>query len=223
MGYALTILDESVSDEEADLWIDVKTMAVLRRCMSYVGMVARGYSWGDIPIDALFDEYMSRVPGHPVQGTEASFEAEAGWYSSPEKRVLGRWRPSCSDAPGETWPKPGIAVHKLCDNGFWFVTPDECREALAAWTVHLCRFRADSGSASRSHLRCLPDPMPADSEHGEHESRQSPDPTAAAIDDLGAAVLGREEQSPVSWLPETWASWLEFLDRAARHGGFQVH
>jgi hypothetical protein len=82
------------------------------------------------------DEHFEQVPmegwtdaeGRPIMACGDPITEEGKAFVEQQQRSLS-WRPE----------RPGIPMHKLCDNSGWHVTRDECQEALAAIKAWLDR------------------------------------------------------------------------------------
>jgi hypothetical protein len=71
----------------------------------------------------------------PLEAVFAADEANRETLESLNDLCMA-WRPTrWNHAKRRYVPLPGIAYHKLCSNEYWFITAEECREALEAWTT----------------------------------------------------------------------------------------
>ena len=133
MGCSLHVIasENATFGEEGHLWLSWSVMGGISEWMRSCGMLYCRYSRDDLP----------RFPTHEEfgRGGEAAVvRSGPDWESDPDPHnkalsAYRRWRPAQENGQ----PQPGIAAHKLCSNEAWWVTPEECREALEAYQRHI--------------------------------------------------------------------------------------
>lgn len=153
MGYDLYIIGGAgLTQDEYYFRANISAMSLLRGVMASLGMLATAYSDDDVPREECYNEFLRSFCG---DGRRTPEEADLEWYGEGS-RALRHWRPTSPDPlSGEARPQWGIAVHKLCSNGFWRVEADECREALIAWEAAVGEVSAPAREVTRQDLREL--------------------------------------------------------------------
>jgi hypothetical protein len=192
--------------------------------MRQLGMLACDYRNADVPTEAAFESFMARVPGHPPKGSEAWDEAAGNWYSSPEHRALNRWHPQL--AWPWLWnptPQPGIAMHKLYSNSMWVVTAVECEEALAAWERSCCGALMESARQSDSRQRDLIDGLWMKASAEGEDDLWGLGAMGRLFGQMENASFGHRGAVPPACTFDHWVAWLDYLECAAGHEGFEVH
>lgn len=101
----------------------------------------------------------------------------------------------------------GIPWWKFSSNDGWIVTPEECRQALAAFAAH-------TEGEVRATLLETTDPGP---DGVRNKARLTAEMVITALGGLSATEDAEEGIDP-----EYWAQWLEFLRAGAAHDGFEV-
>ncbi len=181
------------------------TMALLRASMRKFGMSAWGYEQPELDIFGYHEYRGWQGPGNEPAEVYSKRSAES-WLAETGTLAPVVWRPTATDPEsGLCTPLKGIADHKLTgDAVFWWVTTNECEEALDAW---------------RAAVREACDP--------DNEEQVSSFITSAL--DKVVKRLGYDKKrlivaprSGAELLP-VWQEWLAFLARGANERGFQVH
>lgn len=101
--------------------VSASGMAALLTWMDRHGMLATGYGASEMPAYVPPEAVMSAEEASR-DAVQRQYELSTGWRPA-------RWNHSIR----RFVPLPGIAYHKLCSNDWWYITAEECREALDAW------------------------------------------------------------------------------------------
>ncbi len=190
--------------EDAVFHMSHGTMTLLRAAMGYFGMSVVDYEEPELDTCAYHD-YRGWMGADSEPAEVYAKRTAETWLADMGTVAPVLWRPSATDPKsGLCTPLKGVADHKLTGNNvFWWVTTNECVEALEAW-------QAAVGAA------CDPD--------NEAQVRAF---TISALDKV-VRRLGYDEQSMIvsprsgAELLPVWQDWLAFLELAASERGFEV-
>jgi hypothetical protein len=132
MGCSLYVVPgkKATFGEEGHLRLSWSAMGDINEWMNDRGMLYCQYSDDDLPPYPTLEQFgLGDEPVRVWSGPDWESDTD------PHNKALSayrRWRPSREN--GE--PQPGIAAHKLSSNEAWWVTMEECRQALAAYERH---------------------------------------------------------------------------------------